>query len=122
MTTWYRVTRWDSTPFAREVVRQTAKQIVFEGGRRSMIVTNWFQWFPTEAEALADIAARRSEGADREAARRIRDAAPDLLAALEMMRGWGCPACCGDCASANPPVTSCPMTIVGAAIAKARGQ
>lgn len=45
---------------------------------------------------------------------------PILVNALEMMRGFGCPVCSGDCGSANPPVASCPMATVESALAKAR--
>ncbi|MQB00221.1 MAG: hypothetical protein GEU78_08005 [Actinobacteria bacterium] len=40
-----------------------------------------------------------------------------LRAALELWRSFGCPVCGGDCASANPPVLSCPMTEARAALA-----
>lgn len=50
----------------------------------------------------------------------LREAAPDLLEALEAFRGYGCPVCSGDCGSANPPVASCPMNMASSAIAKAR--
>ncbi len=45
-------------------------------------------------------------------------AEPDLLAALIALRDFGCPACSGDCGSANPPVISCPMQQASAAIAQ----
>lgn len=48
-------------------------------------------------------------------------AAPDLLAALKLLRSFGCPHCGGDCGSANPPVTNCPMAIASSAIARAEG-
>lgn len=51
-------------------------------------------------------------------------AAPDLVAdvarlreALTLFQSFGCPACGGDCGSANPPVTSCPMGIAHQALA-----
>lgn len=44
----------------------------------------------------------------------------ELLEALIALRDYGCPVCAGDCASANPPVTACPMQMAAAAIAKAR--
>lgn len=52
---------------------------------------------------------------------RLIAAAPCLLEALVTLRGFGCPACNGDCGSANPPVISCPMQIASAAITKALG-
>jgi hypothetical protein len=52
---------------------------------------------------------------------RLISAAPDLLEALEMARGLGCPGCIGDCASASPPIVDCPMRVMSAAISKAKG-
>lgn len=46
-------------------------------------------------------------------------AASDLLEALIALRDYGCPACSGDCGSANPPMNFCPMQKASAAIAKA---
>lgn len=43
-----------------------------------------------------------------------------LVEALTTMRDYGCPVCGGDCASANPPVTFCPMQIVSAALEEAK--
>jgi hypothetical protein len=40
-----------------------------------------------------------------------------LREALTLLQSFGCPACSGDCGSANPPVTSCPMTITHQALA-----
>lgn len=42
-----------------------------------------------------------------------------LVEALEVMRGHGCPVCNGDCGSANPPVMSCPMLMIDAALKEA---
>lgn len=42
-----------------------------------------------------------------------------LIEALEFMRGFGCPVCSGDCGSANPPVMSCPMLMIDAALKEA---
>ena len=39
-----------------------------------------------------------------------------LVAALRSFRGFGCPICGGDCASANPPVSNCPMQAAAAAL------
>jgi hypothetical protein len=53
---------------------------------------------------------------------RLIAAAPELYEALGYLRDYGCPVCSGDCGSANPPVTACPMQKVSAALAKARGE
>ena len=37
--------------------------------------------------------------------------------ALRNFQSYGCPVCNGDCASANPPVTMCPMIEAHAALA-----
>lgn len=42
--------------------------------------------------------------------------ATGLVAALELFQSFGCPLCNGDCGSANPPVTTCPMQIARAAL------
>jgi hypothetical protein len=39
-----------------------------------------------------------------------------LLSALLLLRSYGCPVCHGDCASANPPVSVCPMEHATAAL------
>jgi hypothetical protein len=43
-----------------------------------------------------------------------------LREALETFVGYGCPACNGDCASANPPVPSCPMQEAREALEKTK--
>lgn len=53
---------------------------------------------------------------------RLIAAAPDLLEALRLMVQNGCCVCGGDCSSANPPASCCPMKTALAAIAKAEGQ
>lgn len=42
----------------------------------------------------------------------------DVLLALRLLHSYGCPACSGDCASANPPMIICPMADGQAAIFK----
>ena len=39
----------------------------------------------------------------------------ELEAALNNLMIYGCPACNGDCSSANPPVIGCPMEAARAA-------
>ncbi len=39
-----------------------------------------------------------------------------LRKALAMLRDYGCPVCAGDCSSANPLVSFCPMQEVDAAL------
>jgi hypothetical protein len=58
---------------------------------------------PIRNALAAEIAALR---ADRDA----------LVAALLLFRSYGCPVCHGDCASANPPVSLCPMEHANAAL------
>lgn len=43
-----------------------------------------------------------------------------LVEALKLFESYGCPACSGDCASANPPVVRCPMTDARAALKATR--
>jgi hypothetical protein len=49
------------------------------------------------------------------------DIITEALGALELLQSFGCPVCNGDCGSANPPVTTCPMQVARAVITKARG-
>jgi rubrerythrin len=44
-----------------------------------------------------------------------------LREALEDFVSYGCPACGGDCASANPPVALCPMQNARAVLAETKG-
>ena len=43
--------------------------------------------------------------------------AVELTVAVETAQSFGCPVCQGDCSSANPPVTNCPMQQYSAALA-----
>lgn len=49
------------------------------------------------------------------------DLVDELVKALEAFQGYGCPVCHGDCASANPPVNSCPMQMAHAALTRIKG-
>lgn len=49
------------------------------------------------------------------------DLVDELVKALETFRDYGCPVCHGDCASANPPVNSCPMQMAKAALTRIKG-
>lgn len=40
---------------------------------------------------------------------RLKSRLAEALEALHLFEQYGCPVCHGDCASANPPVNSCPM-------------
>ena len=45
-----------------------------------------------------------------------------LADALRALRDFGCPVCSGDCGSANPPVTNCPMAAASAALTDWEGK
>lgn len=47
---------------------------------------------------------------------RLREANMAALVALKYLQSFGCPVCCGDCVSANPPVSRCPTQEIGSAI------
>lgn len=44
----------------------------------------------------------------------------ELEEALRQIQCYSCPACSGDCGSANPPVIMCPMREIDAALSSAR--
>ena len=60
--------------------------------------------------------------------RAMYDAAPteaaqgEVEAALRLLMSYGCPVCQGDCAGANPPVITCPMSEAARALAPKAAQ
>lgn len=64
------------------------------------------RWLPHTAKATA--------------LEQIRDALVQATEALSMAQSYGCPVCGGDCASANPPVSSCPMRAYHSSLATLR--
>lgn len=103
--------------FRKEYTRETAHRYVFRDnhGRERLVVkqSNYDLHFDTEQEALDYVAANRAAREERAAAQRVRDAAPDLLAALEgVVAGYRMVA-------ANPPEW---LDAARAAIAKAKGE
>lgn len=86
---WFRVSR-NGTTFERRIfIRETAKALVWldrnKREHRVLKETAYERWYPTAEMAAqtisANVAARRARDADR----RIRDAAPELLSALQRM-------------------------------------
>ena len=81
---WYEVAKaFGRKPTAREFERETANFLIRKDGRRDAKETSGYKWFPTEAEALAAIADRIEKEYKKKAMLRVRNAAPDLLEALE---------------------------------------
>lgn len=69
-----------------------------------------FEATPIQKEAAAEITALRAALASKdEEVKRLREA---VLA----FQDYGCPICQGDCSSANPPVSSCPMQLARTAL------
>lgn len=64
--------------------------------------------YRSPAEAIAAWNTRADTAKDAEIAR--------LREALNVMQGYGCPVCNGDCGSANPPVIFCPMQTISQAL------
>lgn len=64
--------------------------------------------YPDEAEIYhrADLTIRRDDPVLKQ-----------VMVALKYWQSQGCPNCSGDCASANPPVTSCPLRETADALA-----
>jgi len=49
---------------------------------------------------------------------RAMEALREAREVIDAFCGYGCPVCHGDCASANPPVSLCPMQQAGAALSR----
>jgi hypothetical protein len=108
---WFRVNRWDDEPFARMFDRETDAFLIRDDGRRDKKWTNYERWYPTREEAQAVIDERKANTAERKRMDRIRDAAPDMLAALEVV-----------CSSHRASLYPAEFAQARAAIAKALGR
>lgn len=84
--------------------------------------TNYETWHDTRDAAEMHAHEITGRAAAHAADRAMRNAAQDMHDALVMVQSYGCPVCNGDCGSANPPVMTCPMQTIHAALAKARGE
>jgi hypothetical protein len=73
-------------PERREFARETAHCYFDAKGRRQNKVTSWEQFYATEDEAVAGIAANKARAANQDRADRIRRAASELLEALTIAR------------------------------------
>jgi hypothetical protein len=49
---------------------------------------------------------------------RAMEALREAREVIDAFCGYGCPVCHGDCASANPPISLCPMQQAGAALSR----
>lgn len=112
--TWLRVGKGKDTPEPREMTRETDYHIYWRddrGRERSEAKgpNNSVGWYSTEDEALAVIHGRAENAAAKNADKLVRDAAWDLLGALELLLS-----------SAHDYQTG--ISEARAAIAKARGQ
>lgn len=84
---WY-VPRWGGAPSRREFVRETDKFLVSSrNGRetREAKRSTYYSFYETEEAALAAVAASQATKDERKRIERIRDAAPELLQALQWM-------------------------------------
>jgi len=82
---WFRASKWDNEPLARMFDRETDAFLICGDGRRSKKWTDYDRWYPAREEAQAAIDERLANKAERERMNRIRDAAHDLLEALEAL-------------------------------------
>lgn len=114
---WFRVDRFCDEPQPRTMVKETATRLSWRDSYGRPRVehkrTNYAQWFPTLAEAQAAIDERERAKAEAAANKALRDAAPELLEALEKLLAKYASKCRAfDCPDANR---------ARAAIAKAKG-
>lgn len=82
---WFRASNWGDQPFARTFARETEAFLICDDGRRCKKWTDYDRWYPTREEAQAVIDKRIANEAERERMNRIRDAAHELLVALQAM-------------------------------------
>ena len=87
---WFRVSNYGGGIEEREFIRETEKMLIAKrlrgssvSERREAKADSYGRWYPEREEADAIIAARRGREAEQVSAQRIRDAAPDLLVALQ---------------------------------------
>ena len=92
---WFRVGPWDNIIDEREFVRETDKMLFAKRLRGSSVSerrvaksTIYERWYPEREEAEVIVAARRERETMHAKAACIRDAAPDLLAALVDARAY----------------------------------
>ena len=111
---WY-VTKWHDVPERKEFLRETAHTLVeLRHGRERKVLkaTQWGRYYDTRDDAQAAINCRKAYKADEIAMRRVRDAAPELLEALESVMG--------NCLDSEGLTAA--YAKARAAIAKARGE
>ncbi len=83
---WFQANRWGDEPIAKMFTKETETRLYYEDRGRLRFENkagNYHTWHPTYEEAEAATAARLALNAQKNAERRIRAAAPDLLSALE---------------------------------------
>ena len=81
---WYQACKqFGAAPRAVEFERETDSFLIRKDGRRDAKETTYSKWFRTETEALSAIADRIEKEDKKKAMLRVRNAAPDLLEALE---------------------------------------
>lgn len=122
--TWYRVTRYGRDIHEQQFIRETDKMLVsldWRGNeKRDAKVTASGRWYRTRERAEQAFAEIKQRNAEKDAAKRIRDAAPELLEALEaMVEEWV------DYTTVNnlgDPYAKHNMKLAQAALAKARGE
>lgn len=117
----WELTSWGNSPIRREFTRETPSMYFYlerngEERRESKISRYASRYFDTEEQALKAVQAREDAKAARDRAARIRDAAPELLAALRMFYKAGF----GNSTDFNAQAAA--FSAADAAIAKATGE